>query len=116
MNYTRQQIEALWIMFLRTPASTKPDADGMFDLGEVGEAAPIRFTRMTPYSVASRNMKQQKLTRSELDLKMRAEAERLITQGQMPPLEKVLAAIDDARKVYRERIAEARKRVRTRDC
>ena len=52
MNYTRQQIEALWIMFLCTPASDKPDVDGMFDLGEVGEEACLAFTRMTPYSIA----------------------------------------------------------------
>lgn len=51
MNYTRQQIEALWIIFLRTPATDKPDANGMFDLGEIHEAG-LAFTRMTPYSVA----------------------------------------------------------------
>ena len=52
MNYTHHQIEALWIMFLRTPASDKSDVDGIFDLGEIGEAACPAFTRMTPYSVA----------------------------------------------------------------
>jgi len=52
MNYTDHQIEALWLMFLRTPANDLPDIDGMFDLGEVGEAAPMRFTRTTPYSIA----------------------------------------------------------------
>lgn len=52
MRYTRQQIEAFWIMFLRTPAHETPDTDGMFDLGEIHEAACLRFTRMTPYSVA----------------------------------------------------------------
>jgi len=52
MNYTNQQIEALWIMFLRTPVHETPDIDGMFDLGEIGEAVPMQFTRMTPYSTA----------------------------------------------------------------
>ena len=52
MNYTRQQIDALWIMFLRMPASDKPDVDGIFDLGEIGEAAFLAFTRITPYSIA----------------------------------------------------------------
>jgi hypothetical protein len=54
-------------------------------------------------------MKQQKLTRSQFDLKMRAEAERLIAEGQMPPLDKVLAAVEQTRKKYRQRILNARK-------
>lgn len=61
-------------------------------------------------------MKQQKLTRSQFDAKMRAEAERLIAGGRMPPLDKVLAAVEETRRKYRQRIAEARKQVRTRDC
>jgi hypothetical protein len=54
-------------------------------------------------------MKQEKLTRSQFDAKMRAEAERLIAEGRMPPLEKVLAAVEQTRKKYRQRILDARK-------
>ena len=61
-------------------------------------------------------MKQKKITRSQFDAKMRAEAERLIAEGRMPPLEKVLPAIKDAHKECRQRIVEARRWVRTRDC
>jgi hypothetical protein len=57
-------------------------------------------------------MKPKKLTRSEFDLKMRAEAERLIAEGQMPPLEKVLAAVEETRRKYRQRILDAKKPVR----
>jgi hypothetical protein len=56
-------------------------------------------------------MKQQKLTRSQFDAKMRAEVERLIAEGQMPPLEKVLAAVEETRKKYRRQILDARKPV-----
>lgn len=45
-------IAAMWLLFLRTPANENPDIDGMFDLGEIGETAPMRFDRMTPYSTA----------------------------------------------------------------
>jgi hypothetical protein len=44
---------------------------------------------------------------------MRAEAERLIAEGRMPPLEKVLAAVEETRRKYRQRILEARKPVRS---
>jgi|KBSMisStaDraftv2_1062788.scaffolds.fasta_scaffold99422_3 hypothetical protein len=54
-------------------------------------------------------MKQQKITRSQFDLKMRAEAERLIAEGRMPPLDEVLAAVEETRKKYRQRILDARK-------
>lgn len=57
-------------------------------------------------------MKQQKLTRSQFDLKMRAEVERLIADARMPPLEKFLAAVEETRKKYRQRILDARKSVR----
>jgi len=39
---------------------------------------------------------------------MRVEAERLIAQGEMPPLEQVLAVIADVREEYRDRILAAR--------
>jgi len=45
-------IRAIWLLFLSTPTHQKPDIDGMFDLGEIGEAAPNQFSRMTPYSIA----------------------------------------------------------------
>ena len=57
-------------------------------------------------------MKQPKLTRSQYDAKMQAEVVRLLREGEMPPLDKVLAAIKVARKEYRQRIADARKRTR----
>jgi len=40
---------------------------------------------------------------------MRAEAERLIAECRMPPLDKVLAAVEQAREKYRQRILDARK-------
>jgi len=52
-------------------------------------------------------VKRKKLIRSQFDLKMRAEAERLIAEGRMPPLEKVLAAVEETRKKYSQRILEA---------
>jgi len=57
-------------------------------------------------------MKQKKLTRSQFDAKMRAEAERLIAEGRMPPLDEVLRVIAETREKYRQRILDARKRVR----
>jgi hypothetical protein len=57
-------------------------------------------------------MKQQKLTRSQFDAKMRAEVERLIAEGRMPPLEKVLAAVEETRKKYRRQILDPRKPLR----
>ena len=57
-------------------------------------------------------MKQKKLTRSQFDAKMRAEVQRLIAEGWMPPLDKVLAAVEETRKKYRHRILDARKPVR----
>jgi len=56
--------------------------------------------------------RKPKLSRSEYDAKMRAEAERLIAEHRMLPLDKVLAAIEEARKKYRQRILDARKTVR----
>ena len=44
--------------------------------------------------------------------KMRAEAERLIAEGKMPPLEKVLAAVEQTRRKYRQRILDAREQER----
>ena len=57
-------------------------------------------------------MKQKKLTQSQYDAKMRAEAERLIREGQMPPLHEVLRVIEETRHQYRERILDVRKLVR----
>jgi hypothetical protein len=57
-------------------------------------------------------MRPKKLTRSEFDAKIRAEVERLIAEGRMPPLDKVLAAVEETRKKYRQRILDARKPVR----
>jgi hypothetical protein len=45
-------IDAMWLMFLRAPGQEKPDVDGSFWLGEIGETKAKSWTRMTPYSVA----------------------------------------------------------------
>jgi hypothetical protein len=55
-----------------------------------------------------RRVKPPKLTLSEYDAKMRAEAERLICEGRMPPLEQVLAVTADVREEYRAKILAAR--------
>jgi hypothetical protein len=57
-------------------------------------------------------MKQEKLTRSQFDSKMRAEAERLIAEGRMPPVDEVLRVIAETREKYRQKILDARKPVR----
>jgi len=41
---------------------------------------------------------------------LEAEAERLIAEGKMPSLEEVLAALEEARNIYRDKILEARRR------
>jgi hypothetical protein len=56
--------------------------------------------------------KQKKLTQSQYDAKMRAEAERLIAEGKMPSLDQVLRVIAETREKYRQRILDARKPVR----
>lgn len=53
-----------------------------------------------------------KLTRSQFDARMRAEVERLVAEGRMPSLDKVLAAVEETRRKYRQRILDARKRSR----
>jgi hypothetical protein len=57
-------------------------------------------------------MKQKKLTRSQFDVKMRAEVERLIAEDRMLPLDIVLAAVEETRKKYHQRILDARKPLR----
>jgi hypothetical protein len=54
------------------------------------------------------NMKKPKLTRSQYDTKMRAEAERLVREHKLPALEQVLAVIANVRKEYRAKILAAR--------
>ena len=44
-------------------------------------------------------MKQQKLTRSQFDLKMRAEVEHLIAEGRMQTLDKVLDQLNNAQEI-----------------
>jgi hypothetical protein len=53
---------------------------------------------MRSYSVAEPKHETTKLTRSQFDFRMRAEAERLIADARMPPLEKVLAAVEETGK------------------
>ncbi len=46
-------VRAMWLQFLRTPANPLPDADGMFDLGEVGQSkSDGKILRWCPYSPA----------------------------------------------------------------
>ena len=57
--------------------------------------------------------RQPKLTQSQHDdAKMAREADRLIREGRMPPLDKVLAAVEEARLKYQQAILKARKLVR----
>jgi hypothetical protein len=57
-------------------------------------------------------MKHEKLTRSQFDVKMRAEAERLIAEGKMPSFDQVLRVIAETREKYRQKILDVRKPVR----
>jgi hypothetical protein len=50
----------MWLMFLRASGKTEPDADGMYDLSEIGFAPEKTWTRMTPYSLAKPTRTQQK--------------------------------------------------------
>ena len=45
-------ILAMWLMFCRCPRRAEPDADGCFDLGDIGSAAEKTWERLTPYSLA----------------------------------------------------------------
>lgn len=45
-------ITAMYLMFLRAPRDPKPNLDGSFSLGEIGETPEKQWTRMTPYSIA----------------------------------------------------------------
>ncbi len=47
-----QLIWAYWILYGRTPKNPEPDADGMYNLGELGADAPKTWERLTPYSLA----------------------------------------------------------------
>jgi len=47
-----QHVLAYWLMFCRAPRKAEPDADGMYDLSEVGEVRELKINRMTPYSIA----------------------------------------------------------------
>lgn len=45
-------ITAMWLLFCKAPKNEKPDLDGSFSLGEIGEAPEKNWTRLTPYSLA----------------------------------------------------------------
>jgi len=47
-------VTAMYLMFCRTPNKAEPDADGMYDLSEVGSVRELKMSRMTPYSLAER--------------------------------------------------------------
>jgi hypothetical protein len=43
---------AMWLLFVRAPSKSEIDADGSFDLLEIGAAREKEWTRLTPYSLA----------------------------------------------------------------
>ena len=45
-------VTAMWLLFLRTPCQQKPNSDGSWSLGDVGEAPEKSWTKATPYSLA----------------------------------------------------------------
>lgn len=47
-----QYIAAMWFMFCRAPRKEKPEVDGFYSLGEIGEVPEKQWVRMTPYSIA----------------------------------------------------------------
>jgi len=49
-----RQILMYWLMYARAPKKAEPDADGMYDLSEIGPVREVEIHRMTPYSVAER--------------------------------------------------------------
>jgi hypothetical protein len=46
------RILALFLMYARTPRRAAPDADGMYDLSEIGCAPEKTWTKATPYSIS----------------------------------------------------------------
>lgn len=48
-------IQAMWLLFLFAPSKPIPDIDGFYELGEIGNAPPKEWSRMTPYSLAKEN-------------------------------------------------------------
>lgn len=46
-------IRAMWLLFLFAPSKPTPDADGYFDIGEIGSAREKNWSRVTPYSLAA---------------------------------------------------------------
>jgi hypothetical protein len=51
-DWRKTYIQAMWLMFLRTPHKPAPEVDGFYSLGEIGEAPEKAWTRLTPYSIA----------------------------------------------------------------
>lgn len=47
-------ILAMWLMYCRAPRKAEPDADGFYDLAEIGADVEKKWTRLPPYSVARR--------------------------------------------------------------
>jgi hypothetical protein len=45
---------AYFLMFARCPRTPNPDADGMYDLSEIGSAPEKNWSKATPYSLARR--------------------------------------------------------------
>ena len=47
-------VAAMFVMWARAPRQERPDLDGFYELGEIGEAPEKEWTRLTPYSIAKR--------------------------------------------------------------
>lgn len=43
---------AMFLMYARAPRTPTPDVDGSYSLGEIGQTAPKKWARLTPYSIA----------------------------------------------------------------
>ena len=49
-------VSAMMLMFARAPRKANPEIDGFFELGEIGEAPEKEWTRLTPYSIARKEI------------------------------------------------------------
>jgi hypothetical protein len=47
-------ILAMFLLWAKAPRTPDPDADGMYDLSEIGSAPEKNWSKATPYSLARR--------------------------------------------------------------
>jgi hypothetical protein len=62
-EYTHEYIEARWLLFLATPCRKSADADGRFNLGEVGAIPEKNWCKKTPYSPATPDTSSEPFSR-----------------------------------------------------